>query len=343
MPFLKRKAIDERLMSGESPRAVHRDIMATLGANDKRWVERSTYRHASEHVGPVKRAVQKLSDSYNQKQDELRVAKAVLDDEIDPQFYLSTASIVRDIRRTAGRLEGAADYAHGSRQFTALATVSGQLLRSHELRAKLGGAITDSTQINIKVNVEQLGAKMLDALAEDSEGRRRAAAALFTTPMGELSVGPDLGISQDVPSVNSLIVEGMAVRVEGNSSGAMSGLEPALDAAGPKTLCRPNVTKSASRGREFRSQSMPAPQIVTSPSASPALSRAESVAPTAAQTGGELAGFPSKAAPDGTRVMPPACPVLPDQPARSQSLPARVTPSDAGAMLHRFLEKLKKL
>ena len=106
---------------------------------------------------------------------QIRLAKAVLEDKIDPQAYFGPAQLAQDIKRTSDRLETAADDALETKQHSSLASLSGALIRAHELRGKLGGSIRDAGEVNFTITLGELHQR-LDGILGTDQGDRHAAA-----------------------------------------------------------------------------------------------------------------------------------------------------------------------
>jgi hypothetical protein len=158
------------------------------------------YQHNRRHVKLISRAASKLSDAQRERRETVDVAREVVNsDTWDPIHYLQPSAIARDVKRTADRLETAADDALATRQFTALANTSGALLRSHELRGRLSGAIADTTHVNVRVDVAALGNRVLDALSDSPDERERVAMSLLRGN-GPSLPGVDLGLAQPPPA-----------------------------------------------------------------------------------------------------------------------------------------------
>ena len=118
------------------------------------------------------------------------LAKAVLADKVDPQAYFGPAALAQDIARTAGRLEVASDDALQTRQYSALAGLSSSLLRSHELRGKLGGTIAPEGQVNLSIAVQTVTDRLQPLLASAQPDRAQAARSLLGLPA---ITSPDFG------------------------------------------------------------------------------------------------------------------------------------------------------
>jgi hypothetical protein len=199
-----RKAVDERLRDGMAVAAVHRWLEAT----HKVKIPYKTFcNHNAAHVRLLTRAAAKLSDAQRERRDQIETAKAVLHDpDWDAQAFLMPASISKDIFRTSQRLDLAAETAFIDREHASLAQLSAQLLRSAELRGKLGGTISDGAQLAVQVNVNALTTKVVEAMEQDPEKRRSVALTLLggTAPASALDPVLDLGVIPDpAPSSSS--------------------------------------------------------------------------------------------------------------------------------------------
>ena len=112
-------------------------------------------------------------------EDERTFARDVLADRVDPQAFFGPAAIAQDIAKTAGRLDSAADSAFIDGEHASLASLSGQLLRSHELRVKLGGSISDATQVSLSVSLHDLHQRLDPILGASDSNRQSAARSLL--------------------------------------------------------------------------------------------------------------------------------------------------------------------
>ena len=173
------EAIDELLLRGDKTAAVHRwavkKFPAELGA-----LKYDTFtRHARYHVKAIARAVRKLSDHARLQRKKVDTAQAVLRDEVDPVSFFGPAEIARDVSKTEKRLDIAADDAFSTRQHSALASLSSALLRSHELRAKMGGSIRPDVEVNISLGLEQLHGRLDQLVGAPTGDRQNTARSLL--------------------------------------------------------------------------------------------------------------------------------------------------------------------
>jgi hypothetical protein len=94
-------------------------------------------RHRRAHiVGPLKAAIAALDKGRTER--ERRAEQLAAIEAGDPSVFISLAGIVQDLRRTFERLERVASGAEQDNHPLAMATLSGQLVRAIETRAKLG-------------------------------------------------------------------------------------------------------------------------------------------------------------------------------------------------------------
>ena len=121
----------------------------------------SLYRHRNLHVKATQRAIHRMSDAEKMQRRKIDAAKAVVRGDLDPAEYFGAAEIAKDLQRTEGRLQNAAEDAFLTKQHSALSTLSSTLIRGFELRGKLGGSIKDGTEVNLSIAV----ASVVDKLA----------------------------------------------------------------------------------------------------------------------------------------------------------------------------------
>jgi hypothetical protein len=249
-----RKAVDERLRDGMAVAAVHRWLEAT----HKVKIPYKTFcNHNAAHVRLLTRAAAKLSDAQRERRDQIETAKAVLHDpDWDAQAFLMPASISKDIFRTSQRLDLAAETAFIDREHASLAQLSAQLLRSAELRGKLGGTISDGAQLAVQVNVNALTTKVVEAMEQDPEKRRSVALTLLggTAPASALDLGvtPDPAPSSSPSSPASQASPEEPVQAEAEPSPLPKPPPPPQD--GPKrpakarTAAKPKTPPTAAAG-----------------------------------------------------------------------------------------------
>lgn len=217
-------AIDEKLRRGDTVLQVAKWARKTFKNEGLDLIKDDIfYRHRQRHVQLVDRAARKLSDGERLQHQKMRLAKAVLEDRVDPQAYFGPAAIAQDILKTSVRLDLAADDAFVGGEHSALAALSGQLLRSHELRGKLGGTIRDGGEVNLTVTIGELHQKLDGILGANQSERHGAARALLgisgpsslvnpvetssdtTDPVGGLTIDaePELGATPVEPAPNA--------------------------------------------------------------------------------------------------------------------------------------------
>ena len=185
-PFLIREAIEQRMLKGESVLSVFR--WAIKAFPELKGVQQdSFYRHKRRHFAPTLKAARKLSDGERALRKQICLAKDVLEDRIDPAAYFGPAAIAQDIQKTEKRLDVAADQAFEDKQHASLASLSGQLLRSAELRGKMGGSLNENPQISLTVSLGELHQRLDRILGADQADRQNAARTL-------------LGLSADPPA-----------------------------------------------------------------------------------------------------------------------------------------------
>ncbi|RPJ41042.1 MAG: hypothetical protein EHM21_13750 [Chloroflexi bacterium] len=179
LPLKVRSAVEERLLRGDQAKPVWRWAVKTFPAEMAGVTYDPVARHKRLHLGSVKRAARKLSDSDKMVRSQLKLARDVLADKIDPQSYFSAAAIAQDVKKTSDRLDDAADDAHRTKQHSALASLSGALVRTHELRAKMGGSIRPETEINISIGLEQLHGRLDALIGAPTDNRQTTARGLL--------------------------------------------------------------------------------------------------------------------------------------------------------------------
>jgi hypothetical protein len=194
LAFDIRKEADRRLMAGDTAASVHRWLSAT----HKIVIPlRTLHNHNSRHVRMIARAAAKLSDAQRERKDQVETARAVVErQDWDAMAYLQPSAISKDIFRTSQRLDAAAETAFIDREHASLAQLSAQLLRSSELRGRLGGTISDASQVALQVNIGQLTSKVVEAMESDPEKRRSVALSLMGGPAPASALDPvlDLGV-----------------------------------------------------------------------------------------------------------------------------------------------------
>ena len=189
LPLKVRQAVEERLMRGDKATEIFRWLTKTFPAEAARVKYDAVARHGRIHLPQLNRAAQKLSDGERMQREKLKLARDVLADKaIDPQAYFGPAAIAQDIQKTSVRLDLAAEDAFVDGEHASLASLSGQLLRSAELRAKMGGSIQDRTEVNLSVTLGELHARLDGILGADQAERQHAARTL----LGIAAPGPDL-------------------------------------------------------------------------------------------------------------------------------------------------------
>ena len=132
LPLKILSAIDEKLRRGDAVLPTARWAKKTFKDNAPLQAikEINFYTHRKRYVLRVDRAASKLSDGQRLQHQKMRLAKAVLDDRLDPQAYFGPAAIAQDIQKTSVRLDLAADAAFNDGEHASLASLSGLLLRS---------------------------------------------------------------------------------------------------------------------------------------------------------------------------------------------------------------------
>jgi hypothetical protein len=260
LPFDIRKSLDEKLRLGQSTASVHRWLSEVHKVSIPL---RSVYNHNTAHVKLISRAATKLSDAQRERKEQLATARAVLHDpDWDAQAYLLPAAISRDIFTTSRRLDLAAEDAFETRQHASLAQLSAQLLRSSELRGKLGGTISDASQVALQVNIGQLTSKVVEAMESDPEKRREVALTLLGR---DASASPlDLGVIPDpAPSSSPSSPAPQASPVEpAQAAPAPPPKPPAPPQDGHK---RPVKARTAARAKTPPTAVAEAPATVESP------------------------------------------------------------------------------
>jgi len=178
-PHKLRSEIDQKLIAGDRAIAVYRWAQKTFPAEMAGISDDSFYRHRNQHIKSIVRAARKLSDSARIQREKIDLAKSVLKGDIDPQAYFSPAEIARDVKKTSDRLDDAADDAHKTRQHSALASLSGALVRTHELRAKMGGSIQDKTEITVSVALSDVHQRLDALIGAPTDNRQTTARGLL--------------------------------------------------------------------------------------------------------------------------------------------------------------------
>jgi hypothetical protein len=167
-----RSEIDQKLIAGEKPSIVYRWAKRAFPVELAGISADIFYRHRNQHVKSIERSARKLSDHARIQREKVDLARAVLRDEIDPASYFGPAALAQDISRTEKRLDIAATEAFLDSEHNALASLSGVLVRTYELRGKLGGHVQEKTEISVTV---ALGAvhQRLDSLIGSPSGDRQ--------------------------------------------------------------------------------------------------------------------------------------------------------------------------
>jgi hypothetical protein len=177
-PLQLREAIEQRILDGEPVKTI--GTWASKTFPELKGINYHSYwRHFRRHFKPMMRAAQKLSDAERMQRKQIRLAKSVLADKVDPMAYFAPAALAQDIQRTSARLEVAADYALESKQHSALASLSSTLIRAHELRGKLGGSIRDASEVNLNISLGELHQRLDEILGTDQSDRHAAARSLL--------------------------------------------------------------------------------------------------------------------------------------------------------------------
>ncbi|MGO4440301.1 hypothetical protein [Rhizobium sp. RAF56] len=179
LPITVLKCVDEMLARGEQVSAVTEWAHKNFPAETSHVAYMTFRNHRLNHVDQKVRAFRKLSDAEKQRKAENRLVKKILNDEVDPQTYFGPAALAHDIQRTTDRLEVAADCALDEGLFPALAALSNTLVRTHELRGKLGGSINEGPQLNVAISIGQLHERLDTILAGDHAERQSAARQLL--------------------------------------------------------------------------------------------------------------------------------------------------------------------
>jgi hypothetical protein len=235
LAFDIRKEADRRLMAGDTAASVHRWLSAT----HKIVIPlRTLHNHNSRHVRMIARAAAKLSDAQRERKDQVETARAVVErQDWDAMAYLQPSAISKDIFRTSQRLDAAAETAFIDREHASLAQLSAQLLRSSELRGRLGGTISDASQVALQVNIGQLTSKVVEAMESDPEKRRSVALTLMGGPAPASALDPvlDLGVIPD-PALR-------LSRLPGSSGGAHFAPGPV------RRVCNPSQIACGAPGR----------------------------------------------------------------------------------------------
>lgn len=215
LPITVLKCVDEMFARGEQITAVRDWARKNFPAETSSISYMQFRGHKLNHVDQKIRAVRKLSDAEKQRKAENRLTKAILNDEIDPSSYFGAASIASDVKRASDRLEVAADAALDDGLFPALAALSGVLVRTTELRAKMGGNIAEAPALNLVLNINQLHEKLDGILSGDHADRQNAAKALLGI---SVQAGPTISqswsgstIEGDLEDDDATILEGQRV------------------------------------------------------------------------------------------------------------------------------------
>lgn len=94
-------------------------------------------RHRVDHIEAPARAVAAAAAKGHDKAKERQALAAATAD--DARVWLTLGSIAGDLKKVHDRLDQAAEEAAADKQRMALSSLSGQLIRASEVRAKLGG------------------------------------------------------------------------------------------------------------------------------------------------------------------------------------------------------------
>ena len=181
LPHKILETVDSKLRMGEKTRHVHIWLLKTFPVEAARVSYDILASHHRRHVKLIDRAAGRLSDAQRMRRERIDLSKAVLAGTVDPQAYFSPASIAQDLAKTSKRLDSAADEAFLDGEHNALAALSNSLLRSHELRGRLGGSIA-TAEVSVTVSLQDLHARLDNVLAIPAGDRQASARALLGLP-----------------------------------------------------------------------------------------------------------------------------------------------------------------
>ena len=159
LPLKVRSALEERINRGEA-------IKPVLLWAQKVFPEAAalkydaTARHFRLHTAPMRRAAKKLSDADRMVRSQIG--------------WRVMCWLTRSIRRRISPLQRSprisrkpapawmrpANSAFADGEHASLASLSGQLLRATELRAKMGGSIREAGEVNLNVTIADLHARL---------------------------------------------------------------------------------------------------------------------------------------------------------------------------------------
>ena len=228
MPLKAREAINARMLRGDRVSDIQRWAVASFpGIGLEKLLPDNFYQHRRRHVRPVERAARKLSDADRMVRKQIRLAKDVLEDKIDPQAYFGAASLANDIHKTEQRLDVAADQAFLAHQHVSLAQLSNGLLRSAELRGKLGGLLERQQELNITVSLGELHQRLDEVLPLPPADRQNAARALLGMAPMPISSAANADAFVQPPGSPIIEHEPAAGRSDEPAAPAASSEEPA--------------------------------------------------------------------------------------------------------------------
>lgn len=96
-------------------------------------------RHRRFHVlAPAKLLVAASQKDARAKAERHAIAEAVAEGN-SPQIFFALSEIIKDLRRVHSRLDKGSEAAQAAGQLATLASLAGQELKLHEMRAKMGG------------------------------------------------------------------------------------------------------------------------------------------------------------------------------------------------------------
>lgn len=183
LPYKIGKELTAKIASEPSLKAVHRWLVKTYPKEAGRIGYAALAQHYRLHVNIQNRAIRKLSDHERAIKERIKLSNAVLKGEaVDPVVFFSPSEIARDVSKTVVRLDVAATESLVDNDRQSLAQLSNSLLRAHELRGKLGGAIKSDQDINISVAVGQVTARLDAVLSDPAVNRAAAARQLLALP-----------------------------------------------------------------------------------------------------------------------------------------------------------------
>lgn len=195
-------------------------------------------RHNRMHVGPVKRAAAKLSDADRMVRKQIRLARDVLEDRVDPQAFFGPAAIAQDLHKTSARLDSAAEEAFEDGEHASLAGLSSVLIRSYDLRAKMGGSINDNPSVNLTVSLGELHSRLDSVLGTTDVERHAAARGLLGLPGPGPAPMPGPATTADLRDDSGL---GVTIDAEPNPPA-----DPIVEPA-PMPVGRPPLTQPMAR------------------------------------------------------------------------------------------------